>query len=154
MMFLCLFFRVDSVMLLEDGFEVVSSDASDKMLKTAYKLRWDRRRETAFDNWSRWTNLFLGRSVSIDFKGSMEPMNFGKIALHSKHFNCNHYCIGSITFPKFVFTRSLCYLLHIYNLNLAILNFANPILPSKKIAKLEGLLDSSIINVIPERDGK
>jgi len=42
---------VDSVMLLEDGFEVVSSDASDKMLKTAYKLRWDRRRETAFDNW-------------------------------------------------------------------------------------------------------
>ena len=51
--FLC---RVDSVMLLEDGFEVVSSDASDKMLKTAYKLRWDRRRETAFDNWSRFLN--------------------------------------------------------------------------------------------------
>jgi len=42
---------VDSVMLLDDGFEVVSSDASDKMLKTAYKLRWDKRRETAFDNW-------------------------------------------------------------------------------------------------------
>ena len=53
----CIFFcRVDSVMLLEDGFEVVSSDASDKMLKTAYKLRWDRRRETAFDNWSRFLN--------------------------------------------------------------------------------------------------
>ena len=54
-----LFFRVDSVMLLEDGFEVVSSDASDKMLKTAYKLRWDRRRETAFDNWSTSLLIFL-----------------------------------------------------------------------------------------------
>ena len=62
-MFLCLFFRVDSVMLLEDGFEVVSSDASDKMLKTAYKLRWDRRRETAFDNWSRCTNLFCSSHI-------------------------------------------------------------------------------------------
>jgi len=42
---------VDSVMLLEQGFRVTSSDASDKMLKTAYKTRWDRRKEEAFDNW-------------------------------------------------------------------------------------------------------
>jgi glycine N-methyltransferase len=42
---------VDSVMLLEDGFELISSDASDKMLKTAYKTRWDRRKEDAFDKW-------------------------------------------------------------------------------------------------------
>ena len=44
-------------MLLEDNFEVVSSDASDKMLKTAYKTRWDRRRENAFDNWSKYRKI-------------------------------------------------------------------------------------------------
>jgi len=42
---------VDSVMLLEEGFRVTSSDASDKMLKTAYKVRWDRRKEQMFDEW-------------------------------------------------------------------------------------------------------
>lgn len=50
---------VDSVMLLEDDFQVVSCDASDKMLKTAYKIRWDRRRESAFDNWSKSKDLSL-----------------------------------------------------------------------------------------------
>ena len=44
--------RVDSIMLLDEGFEVVSADASDKMLKDAYKYRWERRKEPAFDNWS------------------------------------------------------------------------------------------------------
>ncbi|XP_043594370.1 glycine N-methyltransferase [Bombus pyrosoma] len=42
---------VDSVMLLEEGFEVLSVDASDKMLKYALKARWERRKEEAFDNW-------------------------------------------------------------------------------------------------------
>ena len=42
---------VDSVMLLEDGFSVFSVDASDKMLKQAYKTRWDRRKEDIFDKW-------------------------------------------------------------------------------------------------------
>lgn len=42
---------VDSIMLLEEGFEVVSVDASDKMLKYALKSRWERRKEPAFDNW-------------------------------------------------------------------------------------------------------
>ncbi|XP_076756344.1 glycine N-methyltransferase isoform X2 [Xylocopa sonorina] len=42
---------VDSVMLLEEGFEVVSVDASDKMLKYALKARWERRNEQAFNNW-------------------------------------------------------------------------------------------------------
>lgn len=42
---------VDSIMLLEEGFDVVSVDASDKMLKYALKSRWDRRKEPAFDNW-------------------------------------------------------------------------------------------------------
>ena len=49
-------FRVDSVMLLEEGFEMVSADASDKMLKEAYKTRWDRRKEPAFDKWSEFFN--------------------------------------------------------------------------------------------------
>ena len=41
-------------MLLEEGFEMVSSDASDKMLKKAYKIRWDRRKEPAFDKWGKY----------------------------------------------------------------------------------------------------
>ncbi|XP_058788647.1 glycine N-methyltransferase-like [Phymastichus coffea] len=42
---------VDSMMLLEEGFQVVSVDASDKMLKYALKSRWERRKEKAFDDW-------------------------------------------------------------------------------------------------------
>ncbi|KAG1924824.1 glycine N-methyltransferase [Pimephales promelas] len=38
-------------MLVEEGFKVVSVDASDKMLKYALKERWERRKEPAFDNW-------------------------------------------------------------------------------------------------------
>ena len=38
-------------MLLEEGFQVTSIDASDKMLKYALKKRWDRRKEDAFDKW-------------------------------------------------------------------------------------------------------
>lgn len=40
-------------MLVEEGFEVVSVDASDKMLKYALKERWNRRKEAPFDNWSK-----------------------------------------------------------------------------------------------------
>lgn len=43
---------VDSVMLVEEGFEVVSIDASDKMLKYALQKRWERRKELNFDKWS------------------------------------------------------------------------------------------------------
>jgi len=42
---------IDSVMLVEEGFQVVSIDASDKMLKYALKTRWDRRKEANFDRW-------------------------------------------------------------------------------------------------------
>uniref|UniRef100_A0A1A8CA37 Glycine N-methyltransferase n=1 Tax=Nothobranchius kadleci TaxID=1051664 RepID=A0A1A8CA37_NOTKA len=38
-------------MLVEEGFNMVSVDASDKMLKYALKARWDRRKEAAFDQW-------------------------------------------------------------------------------------------------------
>lgn len=44
---------IDSIMLLEEGFEVVSVDASDKMLKYALKERWDRRKDPAFDRWGK-----------------------------------------------------------------------------------------------------
>ncbi|XP_061842901.1 glycine N-methyltransferase [Nerophis lumbriciformis] len=42
---------VDSIMLVEEGFNVMSVDASDKMLKYALKTRWERRKEQAFDQW-------------------------------------------------------------------------------------------------------
>lgn len=38
-------------MLLENNFKVTSTDASDKMLKQAWKIRWQRRKEEAFDDW-------------------------------------------------------------------------------------------------------
>jgi glycine N-methyltransferase len=50
MFFFC---SVDSLMLVEEGFEVVSIDASDKMLKYALKERWNRRREPNFDAWGK-----------------------------------------------------------------------------------------------------
>jgi len=40
-------------MLLEEGFQVTSVDASDKMLKQALKLRWERRKEDIFDKWGK-----------------------------------------------------------------------------------------------------
>jgi hypothetical protein len=48
-----IFSRIDSIMLLEEGFKVTSVDASDKMLKHALKTRWNRRKEAAFDAWSK-----------------------------------------------------------------------------------------------------
>jgi glycine N-methyltransferase len=47
---------VDSIFLLEEGFNVISTDASDKMLKFALKERWSRRREAAFDSWGQFQN--------------------------------------------------------------------------------------------------
>ncbi|KAG5679918.1 hypothetical protein PVAND_009454 [Polypedilum vanderplanki] len=53
---------VDSIMLVEEGFEVVSCDASDKMLKYALKERWERRKDSKFDNWvieeANWLTLY------------------------------------------------------------------------------------------------
>lgn len=45
-------------MLVEEGFDVVSVDASDKMLKYALKERWNRRKEPGFDNWSKALIIF------------------------------------------------------------------------------------------------
>lgn len=46
-------------MLLEEGFDVTSVDASDKMLKYALKSRWERRKERAFDNWGESLNYYF-----------------------------------------------------------------------------------------------
>ncbi|MBN3313710.1 GNMT methyltransferase, partial [Atractosteus spatula] len=52
---------VDSIMLVEEGFKVMSVDASDKMLKYALKARWERRKEESFDQWvieeANWLSL-------------------------------------------------------------------------------------------------
>lgn len=54
-------------MLLEEGFEVVSVDASDKMLKYALKARWNRRDEPAFYNWGTCQLSFFLISINIIF---------------------------------------------------------------------------------------
>ena len=40
-------------MLLEEGFKVMSCDASDKMVMHAFRERWDRRKEPEFDAWGK-----------------------------------------------------------------------------------------------------
>ncbi|XP_053600330.1 glycine N-methyltransferase [Plodia interpunctella] len=42
---------IDSMMLVEEGFSMVSVDASDKMLKHALKARWERRKDSKYDEW-------------------------------------------------------------------------------------------------------
>lgn len=58
---------VDSIMLLEEGYEVVSVDASDKMLKYALKERWNRRKEPAFDRWGK-SLKSTNKQEKIDFQ--------------------------------------------------------------------------------------
>lgn len=53
-------------MLLEEGFEVVSCDASDKMLKYALQERWDRRKQPAFDKWSKLLSI-LHQNIVLCF---------------------------------------------------------------------------------------
>ena len=64
-------FSVDSILLLEEGFDVFSSDASDKMLKYALKERWSRRKEPAFDKWGKLTHanvVFVYSTGRQDFR--------------------------------------------------------------------------------------
>lgn len=58
---------IDSIMLLEEGFQVTSIDASDKMLKYALKKRWARRKEEAFDSWVIEEANWLTLSPDLDF---------------------------------------------------------------------------------------
>lgn len=52
-------------MLLEEKFQIMSVDASDKMLKYALKHRWNRRKEPAFDKWGMKQDLTLRCFYSI-----------------------------------------------------------------------------------------
>ncbi|CAH0397396.1 unnamed protein product [Chilo suppressalis] len=64
---------IDSMMLVEEGFKVVSVDASDKMLKHALKARWDRRKDPKYDEWiieeANWETL--PRDVSSFLPGKL-----------------------------------------------------------------------------------
>ena len=54
--------------LVEEGFSVVSTDASDKMLKYALKERWARRKDDRFDAWGKEKHeLVESRSVQLLF---------------------------------------------------------------------------------------
>lgn len=41
------------MMLVDEGFKVVSVDASDKMLKHALKARWEKRKNPKYDEWGK-----------------------------------------------------------------------------------------------------
>lgn len=58
-------------MLLEEGFEVVSIDASDKMLKYALKARWNRRKEPEFDKWGKNKLVVFKIFVSVGYQQYM-----------------------------------------------------------------------------------
>lgn len=57
-------------MLVEEGFNMVSVDASDKMLKYALKARWERRKEMAFDQWGE-KDFPLNKNYRSTFFGGM-----------------------------------------------------------------------------------
>ena len=58
-------------MLLQEGFRVTSTDASDKMLMYAMKERWNRRKQPAFDNWGMYF-VMPNQSIitSTEFNGT------------------------------------------------------------------------------------
>ena len=66
--FLYVINSVDSILLVEEGFDVTSVDASDKMLKYALKLRWLRRKEPPFDKW--------GKHYCGDYYGDLIEFNY------------------------------------------------------------------------------
>lgn len=63
--------RIDSTMLVEEGFEVVSVDASDKMLKYALKERWNRRKESGFDNWSKLNKYISNTKKYVSYNATV-----------------------------------------------------------------------------------
>ncbi|XP_054710833.1 glycine N-methyltransferase-like [Uloborus diversus] len=75
---------IDSILLLEAGFQIMSVDASDKMLKYALKERWNRRKEPAFDKWvieeANW--LTLPDDIHKPNGGFDAVMNLGNSFAH------------------------------------------------------------------------
>jgi len=65
--------RVDSMMLVSEGFNVVSTDASDKMLKYALKERWNRRKDPAFDQWGNLSYDLYDHISSVMHDSTQKP---------------------------------------------------------------------------------
>lgn len=79
-----LFYSVDSMLLLEEGFDVTSVDASDKMLKYALKSRWNRRKDPKYDRWGI-LNIYLSLfRLLIYFPKCDNP----KVKVELKHNLC------------------------------------------------------------------
>ena len=68
------------MMLLAEGFNVISTDASDKMLKYALKELWRRRKEEVFDKWGNYKEC---THRHIDSKGQTGVRSSGRL---------NHTC--------------------------------------------------------------
>jgi len=79
---------VDSVMLLEDGFQVCSVDGSDKMLKYALKERWERRKEGngIFDRWNIEEANWLTLEEDIEKKGMIPNRGFDAVICMGNSF--------------------------------------------------------------------
>ena len=74
------------MMLLEEGFEVVSVDASDKMLKQAYKTRWELRKEEIYDKWGEKISEVISLVIlKSNFKSSSQELTqrFSELYLNS-----------------------------------------------------------------------
>lgn len=80
-------------MLLEEGFKVTSIDASDKMLKYALKTRWNRRKETAFDEWGEY-------SIKLFF---FNFSNQSVIILYYMIFSKSLKLINNVNYSYFMF---------------------------------------------------
>jgi glycine N-methyltransferase len=85
---------VDSIMLVEEGFQVVSTDASDKMLKYALRERWERRKEKGFEDWvieeANWMSLlddFEENGVQIPQYGFDAVICLGNSFAHLPDFH-------------------------------------------------------------------
>ncbi|KAL3217925.1 hypothetical protein MRX96_031854 [Rhipicephalus microplus] len=93
---------IDSVLLLEEGFKVTSVDASDRMLKYALKIRWNRRKEKAFDDWvieeANWLTLpddivkpaSGGFDAVICLGNSFSHLPDSRVAPRNIYYNSNH----------------------------------------------------------------
>lgn len=83
---------IDSIFLVEEGFQVTSVDASDKMLKYALKVRWARRHEPKFDKWvieeGNWLSL-KEADIEIPDNGFDSVICMGNSFAHLPDFDGN-----------------------------------------------------------------
>lgn len=85
---------LDSMLLVEEGFQVVSTDFSDKMLAYALEERWNRRNEPNFNNWvikeANWMTLAEDlEGVNIPEGGFDAVICIGSSLPHVPEPNCD-----------------------------------------------------------------